>query len=85
MLVLLMILTLSKERSRGCGDMFNYDYYQGKKDAYNEFKEYTDFMLNNNIISDDLYSSFIRHIKNMQDVFDELQELELEKMRKVYE
>lgn len=65
--------------------MFNYDYYQGKKDAYNEFKEYADFMLNNDIISDDLYLSFIKHIKNMQDVFKEMQELELEKMRKNYE
>ena len=65
--------------------MFTYDYFQGKKDAYNEFEEYADFMLNNNIISDDLYISFIKHIKNMQGVFNEMQELELEKMRKIYE
>lgn len=64
--------------------MFTYDYFQGKKDAYNEFKEYADFMLNNNIISDQLYISFINHFNKMKDVFNEMQELDLEKMRRDY-
>ena len=65
--------------------MMSYDYYQGKKDAYNEFKEYADFCIKGNIISKDFYDSLNIHINNVIKIFDEMQEIELEKMRKDYE
>lgn len=65
--------------------MLNYDYYQGKKDAYNEFKEYADFCINGKIISEEFYESLNIHINNVIKIYDEMQEIELEKMRKIYE
>lgn len=65
--------------------MFGYDYYQGKKDAYNEFKEYIDFALRANLITKDFHESLNTHINNVIKIYDEMQEIELEKMRKDYE